>query len=89
MVMRLPGETGVEFLLLQPMVPINRPNMIAWIAARMDEPNYGATVVYRFPADTTVFGPGPDRGPDRPGPDRSASRSRCGTSPAARSSGAT
>ncbi len=56
-VMRLPGEEGVEFTLLQPMVPTNRPNMIAWIAARMDEPNYGATVVYRFPADSTVFGP--------------------------------
>jgi uncharacterized membrane protein (UPF0182 family) len=56
-VMRLPGEEGVEFTLLQPMVPTNRPNMIAWIAARMDEPNYGATVVYRFPADSTIFGP--------------------------------
>ncbi len=56
-VMRLPGETGVEFLLLQPMVPTGRPNMIAWIAARMDDPNYGSTLVYRFPADTTIFGP--------------------------------
>ncbi len=56
-VMRLPGEEGVEFTLLQPMVPTNRPNMIAWIAARMDEPNFGATLVYRFPADSTVFGP--------------------------------
>ncbi|MEA2608577.1 MAG: uncharacterized protein QOJ75_820 [Chloroflexota bacterium] len=56
-VMRLPGESGVEFLLLQPMVPTNRPNMIAWIAARMDGSNYGATQVYRFPADTTIFGP--------------------------------
>ncbi|HEX5148976.1 MAG TPA: UPF0182 family protein, partial [Candidatus Limnocylindrales bacterium] len=56
-VMRLPGETGVEFTLLQPMVPANRPNMIAWVAARMDEPNYGSTVVYRFPADSTIFGP--------------------------------
>ena len=55
--MRLPGETGVEFLLLQPMVPTSRPNMIAWIAARMDDPNYGSTLVYRFPADTTIFGP--------------------------------
>jgi uncharacterized membrane protein (UPF0182 family) len=55
--MRLPGEEGVEFTLLQPMVPTNRPNMIAWIAARMDEPNYGSTVVYRFPADSTIFGP--------------------------------
>jgi hypothetical protein len=56
-VMRLPGETGVEFLLLQPMVPNSRPNMIAWIAARMDGANYGSTLVYRFPADTTIFGP--------------------------------
>ncbi len=56
-VMRLPGEAEVEFTLLQPMVPTGRPNMIAWIAARMDEPNYGSTVVYRFPADSTVFGP--------------------------------
>ncbi|HKB28438.1 MAG TPA: UPF0182 family protein [Candidatus Limnocylindrales bacterium] len=56
-VMRLPGQTGVEFLLLQPMVPTSRPNMIAWIAARMDGANYGSTLVYRFPADTTIFGP--------------------------------
>ena len=56
-VMRLPGEKGVEFLLLQPMVPTSRPNMIAWIAARMDGANYGSTLVYRFPADTTIFGP--------------------------------
>ena len=56
-VMRMPGETNAEFLLLQPMVPVNRPNMIAWVAARNDAPNYGATRVYRFPAETTVFGP--------------------------------
>ncbi len=55
--MRLPNQEGVEFLLLQPMVPIDRPNMIAWVAARMDAPNYGQTEVYRFPADTTIFGP--------------------------------
>jgi uncharacterized membrane protein (UPF0182 family) len=39
------------------MVPVGRLNMIAWVAARMDDPNYGATRVYRFPADTTIFGP--------------------------------
>jgi hypothetical protein len=55
--MRLPGASGVEFLLLQPMVPTGRPNMIAWVAAQMDAPNYGQTKVYRFPADTTIFGP--------------------------------
>lgn len=56
-VMQLPGEHQVEFLLLQPMVPTSRPNMIAWVAARMDGANYGSNLVYRFPADTTVFGP--------------------------------
>jgi uncharacterized membrane protein (UPF0182 family) len=56
-VMRMPGESEAEFLLLQPMVPTNRPNMIAWIAARNDGDAYGTIRVYRFPADTTVFGP--------------------------------
>ena len=56
-VMRMPGEPNPEFLLLQPMVPKGRPNMIAWIAARMDAPNYGAVRVFRFPQDTSVLGP--------------------------------
>ena len=56
-VMRMPGEPEAEFLLLQPMVPRNRPNMIVWVAARMDPGVYGTTRVYRFPSDTTVFGP--------------------------------
>jgi uncharacterized protein len=56
-IMRMPGEAKPEFLLLQPMVPTNRPNMIAWIAARSDAPNYGAVRVYRFPRDTSIYGP--------------------------------
>jgi uncharacterized membrane protein (UPF0182 family) len=39
------------------MLPINRPNMIAWVAARNDGDAYGTTRVYRFPAETTIFGP--------------------------------
>ena len=56
-VMRMPGEPEAEFLLLQPMIPRNRPNMIAWVAARMDARTTATTRVYRFPTDTTVFGP--------------------------------
>ncbi len=56
-VMRVPGESSAEFLLLQPMIAASRPNMIAWVAARNDNPNYGAVKVYEFPSDTTVFGP--------------------------------
>ena len=56
-VMRMPGEPKAEFLLLQPMIAANRPNMIAWVAARNDNPNYGTVRSYRFPTDTTIFGP--------------------------------
>jgi uncharacterized membrane protein (UPF0182 family) len=55
--MRMPGEAEPEFLLLQPMVPAARPNMIAWVAARNDGDVYGNVRVYRFPRDTSVFGP--------------------------------
>jgi uncharacterized membrane protein (UPF0182 family) len=55
--MRMPGEAEPEFLLLQPMVPAARPNMIAWVAARNDGEHYGDVRVYRFPRDTSVFGP--------------------------------
>ena len=56
-IMRMPGEADPEFLLLQPMVPVGRPNMIAWVAARNDSPNYSGVRFYRFRSDTTVFGP--------------------------------
>jgi uncharacterized membrane protein (UPF0182 family) len=56
-VMRMPGEPSAEFLLLQPMIARERPNMIAWVAARNDAPNYGAVRVFQFPSDTTIFGP--------------------------------
>jgi len=55
--MRMPGEADPEFLLLQPMVPKERPNMIAWVAARNDGDAYGGVRVYRFPRDTSIFGP--------------------------------
>ncbi len=56
-IMRMPGEPEPEFLLLQPMVPLGRPNMIAWVAARNDPTDYGGVRVYRFRTDTSVFGP--------------------------------
>jgi len=55
--MRMPDQPQNEFLLLQPMVPQKRPNMIAWVAARNDAPNYGSVVVYKFAQNTSVLGP--------------------------------
>jgi uncharacterized membrane protein (UPF0182 family) len=56
-VMRLPGEPKEEFLLMQPFTPVNKTNMISWLAARSDEPNYGKLVVYKYPKERLVFGP--------------------------------
>ena len=36
MIMRLPGEPQAETILMLPMVPSQRENMIAWLAARCD-----------------------------------------------------
>ncbi len=40
-----------------PMVPSNRDNMIAWLAARCDAPDYGKLIVYEFPKEKLVYGP--------------------------------
>ena len=56
-IMRLPGEALAEFFLMLPMVPSHRENMIAWLAARCDAPDYGKLIVYEFPKDKLVYGP--------------------------------
>src|SRR3989441_6578501 len=56
-IMRLPGEKKEEFILLTLYTPSRRDNMIAWLAARSDPPNYGKLLVYDFPKQKLVFGP--------------------------------
>jgi uncharacterized membrane protein (UPF0182 family) len=57
MMMRLPGEQHTEFFLMLPMVPSQRENMIAWLAARCDPRDYGRLIVYEFPKEKLVYGP--------------------------------
>lgn len=56
-IMQLPGEDRPEFLLMSPLVPARRQNMIAWLAARSDGEHYGELVVYKFPKQRLVYGP--------------------------------
>src|SRR5204862_5592136 len=56
-IMRLPGEAQAEFFIMLPMVPSRRDNMIAWLAARCDAPDYGKLIVYEFPKEKLVYGP--------------------------------
>jgi uncharacterized protein len=55
--MRLPGESRTEFFLMLPMAPSQRENMIAWLAARCDLPDYGKLIVYEFPKEKLIYGP--------------------------------
>jgi len=55
--MKLPGETEVEFVEILPFTPANRNNLIGWIAGRSDGAHYGTSVVYNFPKTRLVDGP--------------------------------
>jgi uncharacterized protein len=54
---RLPGGTTEEFELVLPFVPADRQNMVGWMAASSDQPDYGDLTVFRFPEGRTVEGP--------------------------------
>ena len=56
-IMRLPGESREQFMLLLPFSPNNRDNMIAWMAAKCDPGQYGERLVYKFPKDKLIYGP--------------------------------
>lgn len=54
---RLPDEDQLEFMLISPMTPENRNNMISWIAAKSDPDSYGELVTYVMPKDRLFYGP--------------------------------
>jgi uncharacterized membrane protein (UPF0182 family) len=56
-IMRLPGESKEEFVLLLPFTPNRRDNMRAWLAARSDGSNYGKLMALEFPKAKLVYGP--------------------------------
>ncbi len=56
-IIRLPMEKREEYVLMFPFTPSKKDNMIAWLAARCDVPNYGNLIVYRLPKEKLVFGP--------------------------------
>lgn len=56
--MRLPGEQTEEFVLIQPLTPQGRQNMIAWMAVRSDlADSYGDMISFEFPSGTNIDGP--------------------------------
>jgi uncharacterized membrane protein (UPF0182 family) len=57
MLMKLPGSGQLEYMIMTPFTPQKRDNMIAWLAARCDFPDYGKMLFYELPKDKLIFGP--------------------------------
>lgn len=55
--MRLPGEENLQYLLMTPLTPASKDNMVAWVAAKSDFPAYGEIIAYKLPKDRLIYGP--------------------------------
>jgi len=55
--MKLPGSDQLEYLIMSPFTPQNRDDMIAWLAARCDFPEYGKMLFYELPKEKLIYGP--------------------------------
>ena len=64
--MKLPGSDQLEYLMISPFTPQNRDNMIAWLAARCDFPDYGKMLFYELPKEKLIYGPNQISSDDRP-----------------------
>ena len=58
LLMQLPNETDLSYLLLQPFTAATRPNMVSFLVAKSDPDEYGQLLSYELPRESFVDGPG-------------------------------
>ncbi len=58
LLMALPGEEDLSFIIMQPFTPRERPNMVSFLVAKSDPNEYGEMIEYSLPAATQLDGPG-------------------------------
>ncbi|MBN2331268.1 MAG: UPF0182 family protein [Candidatus Aenigmarchaeota archaeon] len=56
-IMKLPGDENEEFVLMTPFTPKGKENLIGWMAARADTPNYGKLLIFQFSKQQLTYGP--------------------------------
>ena len=56
-IMRLPKMKSEEYILMLPLNPSTKDNMVAWMCARCDAPHYGDLIVYTLPKEKLIYGP--------------------------------
>jgi uncharacterized membrane protein (UPF0182 family) len=55
--MRLPDTDAIQYFLMTPFTPQGRDNMISWMGANCDFPDYGQIILYQLPKERLTFGP--------------------------------
>ena len=56
-IMKLPDAKSPEFILMVPLTPSKKDNMVAWMCARCDGRNYGQLLIYTLSKDKLIYGP--------------------------------
>ena len=72
--MRLPGASRAEYLEIIPYAPLNKQNLVSWLAVRNDPPHYGEMISYVLPKDRVILGPDQIRSRIQQTPDISRDR---------------
>ncbi len=58
LLMRLPQDDDLSFLILQPFTPEKRRNMVGFLVAKSGPESYGQMIDYQLPRDRFIDGPG-------------------------------
>ncbi|MCG6981181.1 MAG: UPF0182 family protein [Deltaproteobacteria bacterium] len=56
-IMRLPDTASEEFILMLPLTPSGKDNMVAWMCARCDGDSYGELLIYMLSKEKLIYGP--------------------------------
>lgn len=56
-IVKLPDEDSEQFVIMLPFSPRGKENLIGWMAAKSDMPDYGDIVVYAFSKQELAYGP--------------------------------
>ena len=56
-IVRLPGDDREKFIMMIPFIPRGKENLVGWMAAVSDFPDYGELVVYQFSKQELTYGP--------------------------------
>ncbi|MEE8330523.1 MAG: UPF0182 family protein, partial [Acidimicrobiia bacterium] len=58
LLMKLPGEADLSYVLMQPFTPASKPNMVSFMVAKSGPQGYGELVDFQLPRDSFIDGPG-------------------------------